>query len=305
MRRTVGITVSGNAFRVDLDLTTVSFQRIRLRIAAEVGKTDEARVLLALRHLNQLVRFPELSKRRQGHALTRAALAGDLIESFQPLQIGFALGKALPAPLFPALAQVSKDLKIVPGFVLRGHDLLHRHQMLVAVVAGHGEIVTFKGGGGRQDDIRVFRSSGPVALGDHHQLRLLPGADQAIGILVMGKVCPARPPDKANVREVPVHAVVLVRAARVFQRLDDARHRDFIDRIHAALNAALHRRQHRRPPRRVAAVGKVVGETKAAARGADLSEHGREGHQHPVLLLAVLLALHPPAGHQHGGVFME
>ena len=48
---------------------------------------------------------------------------------------------------------------------------------------------------------------------------------------------------------------------------------------------------------RVAAVGKVIGEAKASALGADLAEHGGKGHQHPVLLFAKLLALHSPAGH--------
>ena len=49
----------------------------------------------------------------------------------------------------------------------------------------------------------------------------------------------------------------------------------------------------------------MIGKAKAPALGADLAEHGGKGHQHPVFLFAKLLALHSPAGHQHGGVFVE
>ena len=49
----------------------------------------------------------------------------------------------------------------------------------------------------------------------------------------------------------------------------------------------------------------MIGKAKPPAFGADLAEHGRKGHQHPVFLFAKLLALHAPAGHQHGGVFVE
>ena len=49
----------------------------------------------------------------------------------------------------------------------------------------------------------------------------------------------------------------------------------------------------------------MVGEAKAAALGANLSQHRGQGDQHPVLLLAELLTLHAPAGHQHGRIFVE
>ncbi|MNC29285.1 hypothetical protein D3C75_775290 [compost metagenome] len=102
-----------------------------------------------------------------------------------------------------------------------------------------------------------------------------------------------------------IHAVVLIKPARVLQRFNDAGNRDFIDRVNAALYRSLHRRQHRRPARRVAAVSKVIRQPKTAARGADLAEHRRQRDQHPVLLLAKLLTLHAPSGHQHRVIFVE
>ena len=119
------------------------------------------------------------------------------------------------------------------------------------------------------------------------------------------EVRPARPPDKFNIREVAVETIVLIKTARIFQGFNNTRHRDFIHGVHAPLHRTLQRRQHRRFTRGVTAIGKVIGETKTAARRTDLPQHRGKGHQHPVFLLAKLLALHPPAGHQHRGVFME
>jgi hypothetical protein len=64
MRRAVGIAKAGDALAVDHDLAALGFQRVVLRVAAEIGKTDKLRVLFALRHFDDLVRFPELSKWR-------------------------------------------------------------------------------------------------------------------------------------------------------------------------------------------------------------------------------------------------
>ncbi|VFS36069.1 Uncharacterised protein [Yokenella regensburgei] len=122
---------------------------------------------------------------------------------------------------------------------------------------------------------------------------------------MMSEVGAACPPQEADIREVTVHTIVLIRASRVFQCLNNAGNREFIHRIATTLNHALHGGEHRRTTRRVAAVGKMIGEAKPAARCANLPEHGGEGDQHPVFLLAKLLALHPPARHQHGGIFME
>ena len=297
MWRAIGIAKAGDALAVDHNLAALGFQRMVLRVAAEISETDELRVLFAFRHFDQLVRFPERRKWRQRYALRRTALPGDLVKRLQPLQIRFPFGKTFTTARFPPLAQFSKHVKIITCFIARRHNALHRYHMLVAVIAGHGEIVTLKRRGRRQHNIRMFGRSGPEALGNHHQLRLLPGADQAIGILMVREVRPARPPDKFNIREMAVQTVVLIKTARVFQGFNDSRHRDFIHGIHAACHRTLQRSQHRRFARWVSAVGKMIGETKTAARRTDLPEHGGKRDQHPVLLLAKLLALHPPAGH--------
>ncbi len=121
----------------------------------------------------------------------------------------------------------------------------------------------------------------------------------------MGEVGPTRPPDKLNIREMAILTVVLIKPAGVLQGFNNACHRNFIHSVHATLHRALHGRQHRGFTRRVAAVGKVIGKAKTAAGCANLPKHRGERHQHPVLLLAKLLALHPPAGHEHRDMAME
>ena len=86
----------------------------------------------------------------------------------------------------------------------------------------------------------MFRRSGPETFGDHHQFRLLPGANQTVGILMMRKVRATGPPDEADIREMAVHTVVLIGRAGILQRLDNARHRNFVYRIGAAWQTALH-----------------------------------------------------------------
>ena len=49
----------------------------------------------------------------------------------------------------------------------------------------------------------------------------------------------------------------------------------------------------------------MVRQPKTAAWRPDLSEHGGQGDNHPVFLLAILLALHAPSGHQHGGILVK
>ena len=151
----------------------------------------------------------------------------------------------------------------------------------------------------------MLRRSGPETLRDNHQLRFLPGANQTVGILVMREVGAARPPQHADVREMPIHTVMLIETAGVFQRLNDTRHRDFIHRVGTAFEAPLHRSQYRCTTCRVPAVGKMVRQPKATAGRANLTEHGGQRDDHPVFLLAILLTLHPPAGHQHGGILVK
>ena len=151
----------------------------------------------------------------------------------------------------------------------------------------------------------MARGGGPEAFGNDDKLRFLPRLNQSVGVLMMSKVGAAGPPDKANIGKAPRHAVVLILRPRILQRLDNSCDRDLLHRVHASGHAPLHRAQHRRAAGRVAAVGKMVGKTKPATGGADLSQHGGQSDQHPVFLLAILLTLHAPAGHQHSGIFVE
>ena len=95
------------------------------------------------------------------------------------------------------------------------------------------------------------------------------------------EVRPARPPDKFNIREVAVQTIVLIEPARIFQA-STIRATGILSTASTPLHRTLQRRQHRRFTRGVTAVGKVIGETKTAARRTDLPQHRGEGHQHPV-----------------------
>ncbi len=110
MWRTIGIAKAGDALAVNLNFPALGFQRMGLRVAAEISKPDKLRVLLAFRHFENLIRFPKFGKWRQRHPLRSTALAGNLVKRFQPLQIRFALGEALTTARLPQFAQVGKDV---------------------------------------------------------------------------------------------------------------------------------------------------------------------------------------------------
>ena len=144
MRRAIRISKPGDGRRVNFNFSAGGFQRIRQRIGPEGGKAGETRVFRIFRHFNQLIVLPELGERRQGNLLRRPALGGNLVKRLQPLQIVFTLSEALPAARFPALAEIGEDLEIIARFIARRDHPLHRHQMLVTVIAGHRHIVAFK-----------------------------------------------------------------------------------------------------------------------------------------------------------------
>ena len=163
MRRAIRIGIPGDGRRVNLNFTAGGFQRVRLRIGPEGGKAGKACVCGLLRHFYQLIILPELGERRQRNLLLRPTLGGNLVKRLQPLQIVFTLGEALPPARFPALAEVGKNGEIIARFIARRDHLLHRHQVLVAVIPGHGHIVAFKRGRRGQDDIGMARRRGPEA----------------------------------------------------------------------------------------------------------------------------------------------
>ncbi len=143
-------------------------------------------------------------------------------------------------------------------------------------------------------------------------LELLPRRDHAVAVLVVDERIAADPVGHLDVGILGLDAVEVELLAGIEQHLDDARDRDrrravFGQPRRAGLGLAAvgDAGQHRRVGRRRAAAGVVIGEPEPAARQADLAEHRGERHQHPVALLAVLLALQRPAGGQHRPVLGE
>ncbi len=51
------------------------------------------------------------------------------------------------------------------------------------------------------------------------------------------------------------------------------------------------------------AIGIVVAKAEPSSGKTNLPQHGHQCHQHPIGLLAVVLALYCPSGHDHGTAF--
>ena len=108
----------------------------------------------------------------------------------------------------------------------------------------------------------------------------------------MGEVGPTRPPDKLNIREMAILTVVLIKPAGVL-RLQQCVPPEFYPQRprHPAPSPAW------TPAPRLYASGcrRWQSDRKGQNRRrcANLPKHRGERHQHPVLLLAKLLALHP------------
>ena len=164
MPRTVRVTVTGNPRGVDFNFTAVRFQRMRLWVAAKIRETDKLRAGGVFWHFDQRIPLPKLGEWRQRHLLASPTLPGNVVKSLQPFQLAFAFGKSLISALLPAFTQLGKDIKIISRFILRRYNLLHRHQMLVAVIAGHGQIITLKRRRRRQHDIGMLRCGCPETL---------------------------------------------------------------------------------------------------------------------------------------------
>ena len=177
MRRTVFILIAFNRFRVDFYLAARRSQRIHHRIAAEIRVAHIFVILFILTHFDQFILLPERVELRHGDTLGAGGFLRDVIELLQPRHFVFAFGVDRLTTRLEHLSQIGKYVKITTRFKLRLNDLLHRYQMLVTVITGHGQIVTLKRSGDWQNDIGVFGRSGPVAFRDDNQFRLLPGFD--------------------------------------------------------------------------------------------------------------------------------
>lgn len=72
----------------------------------------------------------------------------------------------------------------MPRFILRFNNLMQGHQPFVRMRTKLFNIVTFKAGGNRQDDIGKSTRRGPLMIQYHHGFQLLPCLDHAITILL-------------------------------------------------------------------------------------------------------------------------
>ena len=202
------------------------------------------------------------------------------------------------------LGNPRKDIKIVFRFVLRRYALAQREDIKLRIVAAHVHIVTLVGGGHRQYDVRVFRRRRPVRFVHHHGFRMLPGFHQVVGILMLVEGVTARHVHHFNIRIGDLCPVIVDGLAWVRQRIGDARHRE---------RRNIFRRRRRwatggDPRQNTAARGwatagrVVIAKAETAAGQANLPQHRRQRHHHPVGLFAMMLTLNAPAAHDHGAM---
>ena len=108
----------------------------------------------------------------------------------------------------------------------------------------------------------------------------------------------AGPEDQTNIGIGDLLAVVVDALSRIEQHVVEAvgiGNRN-LDRVVAGIDAT----QRGMLGGQRTAIGVVIAQPEAAARQPDLAQHGGQRHQHPVRLLAMVLALDCPAAHQHG-----
>ena len=156
--------------------------------------------------------------------------------------------------------QRAKNIEIVLRIADRVDGAVHGENEGVAGRASN--VVALERGGGWQHDVGVTRGRRPPALVHDHRLRLLPGALQAVEILMVMEGIPAGPIDQANIGEGIAAAVEGVACARIEQHVGDARDRD-----HGACRIERQRHLGSRhiDARHADAVGGAVAEAEAAA----------------------------------------
>ena len=135
---------------------------------------------------------------------------------------------------------------------------------------------------------------GPVLLVDDDGLGLAPGADQAVQVLMMVERVAARPIDQRNVGIAMRAAVIAEACARVQQHV--GRRATGMKSRPGSCLAAASRPAGSRAYMHADRVGAAIAQPEAAARQADLAQHGGKRHHRPVMLLAVALPLQRPGG---------
>ena len=185
--------------------------------------------------------------------------------------------------------------------MLGRYALVHGEHVALGVIAPHLQIVALIAGGGRQHYVCVLGGGGPVGFVDYHGLRLAPRLEQVVGVLMVVEGVATRHIDQLDVRISHLTTVEVDGLARVGETVGDAGHRD---RGRTVLGRVAGRdtRQYAPLGGGAATGGVVVAEAVAATGQADLAQHGGQGYQHPVGLLAVMLTLHAPARHDHGAL---
>ena len=154
-------------------------------------------------------------------------------------------------------------------------------------------MVALKRGGRRQDDVGVARHRRPPRLTDNNRLRLLPGPQQPVQILVVMEHIAPGPVNEPNIGVDIVLAIIGKQAVGIQQHVGNASNRNnLLDRIRTPI-------QHRpvepigvRPNGR----DRAVSIAESTARQTDLAQYGGQADQHPERLLTVIRPLERPRG---------
>ena len=153
----------------------------------------------------------------------------------------------------------------------------------------------------------------PLHVVHDERIQIAPGTPHLVAVLLVRERVAARPVGQLDQRQLDLVSVELHHLAGIQQRLHQPRHRN---RDSPALRqpgcspVGLPRRivdglQDRRGCRRCAARSIVIAQAIAPSRQPDLPQHRRQRDQHPVYLLAMMLALRRVAQRQHRAVGRE
>ncbi len=226
-----------------------------LRIAAEIF--EQHVIALARRQFNEAF-GPELLEAGERDALGGGARAHLIVDPLAPSHLVAVFGERALVAEMPR--QRAENIEIVLRIADRVDGAVHGENERVAGRAS--DVVALERGGGRQHDVGMARGRRPPALVHDHRLRLLPGALQAVEILMVMEGIAAGPVDQANIREGIAAAVEGIARARIEQHVGDTRHRN-----HGARRVERQRHLGSRhiDARHTDAVGRAVAEAEAAA----------------------------------------
>ena len=134
-----------------------------------------------------------------------------------PLVAVAAFGEAVEEP--EALGERAERLVVGAHLGWRLDRPVHRRDPGVGPAGGH--VVALERGGRGEDDVGEARDRVPPRLVHDHGLGALPGARQAVQVLVVMERISAAPVDEAHVRERDAPAVVVDLTPRLEQHVGD------------------------------------------------------------------------------------